>query len=65
MRIRVQAGFYNWIPFTYECPECKVICSGEISIPSQISPTEKMNRKTIAKLKIVLKLKRVSLRLMK
>ena len=51
MRIRVQAGFYNWIPFTYECPECKVICSGEISIPSQISPSEKMNSKPIAKLK--------------
>ena len=51
MRIRVQAGCYNWIPFTYECPECKVICSGEISIPSQISPSEKMNSKPIAKLK--------------
>lgn len=57
MRIRVQAGFYNWIPFTYECPECKVICSGEISIPSQISPTEKMNRKTIAKLKNCIEVK--------
>jgi len=51
MRIRVQAGYYNWIPFTYECPECKVICSGEISIHSQISPSEKMNSKPIAKLK--------------
>ena len=29
LRIRVQAGYYNWIPFTYECPECKVVCRGE------------------------------------
>lgn len=51
LRIRVQAGYYNWIPFTYECPECKVVCKGEISIPSQVSPSEKMNNKNISNLK--------------
>lgn len=45
LRIRVQAGYYNWIPFTYECPECKVVCKGEISIPSQVSPSEKRTMK--------------------
>lgn len=51
LRIRVQAGYYNWIPFTYECPECKVVCKGEISIPSQVSPSEKKNNEIISNLK--------------
>lgn len=51
LRIRVQAGYYNWIPFTYECPECKVVCKGEISIPSQVSPSEKKNNGIISNLK--------------
>lgn len=51
LRIRVQAGYYNWIPFTYECPECKVVCKGEISIPSQVSPSEKKNNEIIGNLK--------------
>lgn len=41
IRLRVQAGYYNWIPFTYECPECKVICKGEVLINSQVSPVDK------------------------
>ncbi|HFU3812066.1 TPA: hypothetical protein ACGO0K_002068 [Streptococcus suis] len=41
MRLRVQAGYYNWIPFAYECPECKVMCRGEVLINSQVSPVDK------------------------
>lgn len=51
LRIRVQAGYYNWIPFTYSCPKCKVVCKGEIYIPSQISPKEKRNEQAIDNLK--------------
>lgn len=51
VRLRVQAGYYNWIPFTYECPKCKVVCRGEISIKSQVSPSEKDNQEVISNLK--------------
>lgn len=51
LRIRVQAGYYNWIPFTYSCPKCKVVCKGEIYIPSQTSPKEKRNEQAIDNLK--------------
>lgn len=57
LRIRVQAGYYNWIPFTYECPECKVVCRGEITIPSQVSPEEKRHNPVMGNLKNCLHIK--------
>lgn len=37
-RVRMQAGFFHSVPFTYQCPVCKVVSKGEVELPISKAP---------------------------